>query len=112
MQRFFKALSECAALHPDEADSSDEREREDGEEGEGEDGLGGGLGFGEGGEIAFEGGGGWITAENAHLFRFDDPQDDGDGEEGGSTVVLGPGAGTVREREGDSLEDVKWRRTE
>lgn len=113
---FFKALSDCANLHPDSDSGSTGDELDDPIMFEGAIGYEGGSRL-EG----FPGEGGWITAENVHQFQFEDA--DG-GEDGGSGSILGPGAGTIRlreegpdELEGGSevhggMEDSKWRRTE
>lgn len=104
---FFKALSDCANLHPDLGNDSTDNEMED--------------------PVTFEGArlegfpaeGGWITAENVDQFRFNNAEDE---ERGGSITVLGPGAGTIRPRGelsnevGDENgvngggEEAKWRR--
>lgn len=112
----FKALSDCANLHPDPDNGSTDGEMEDPIMFEGA------IGYGEGG-ARLEGfpEGGWITAENVDQFHFDDVEDGG---QGGSVAILGPGAGTVRlraegvddaEDQGGSnggVEEAKWRRTE
>lgn len=104
----FKALAVCTGLHSAASSSEDEG-------GDGEDRI---LFEGDGDETrlqGFPGEGGWITAENAHQFQFDDI-------EGGDEpyTILGPGAGIVRRREGaedvanvasEPVEELKWRRT-
>lgn len=112
-QALYNAMSTCAGLHADpDQESGDE------EMGEGPQIL---L---RGGEIeemepvegqSLEGflqGGGWVTADNVHMFQ--DPDDAGEPTSAG----LGPGAGTVRAREDDGEEvqgeneESKWRRTD
>ena len=108
----YNALSACANLHPDSISPSSSTGPGDNEEDvpsfeyEAVDGL----------PPAMPGSGGWITAENMNQF-FDE---EGNWRGGG----LGPGAGTVRERENDDEEgtgtsevngpdgETKWRRTE
>lgn len=90
VKALFEALSACADLHPDPD------EDESAEEGEPEPGTGG-----------------WITAENMNDFM------DADGNFVAPSA-LGPGAGTVRGRDDDHVEDginghdedeSKWQRT-
>jgi chloride channel, nucleotide-sensitive, 1A len=125
----FNALSACSNLHPDPVEPGDEDE----------EGIQGsrlfqaGLAFpgASDGSMppAMPGSGGWITAENMHEFvdehgNWIGGDDNGEGEEadgeGGDEGPLGPGAGTVRERDdeehvdGDAANDgdeTKWRRT-
>lgn len=111
---FFRALSDCANLHPDPDNSSTDGEMESPIIFEGV------IGYERGARLeGFPGEGGWVTAENVDQFQFDDGEDIG-GE--GSTTILGPGAGTVRLREeepsepGDQgslhgAEETKWRKT-
>lgn len=113
---FFKALSDCANLHPDSDSGSTGDELDDPIMFEGHIGYEGGSRL-EG----FPGEGGWITAENVDQFQFEDPEDGG---ERYPDPILGPGAGTIRPREEgpDEVEDrsevhggveeAKWRRTE
>ena len=102
----FKALSACTSLHS--AASGDEGDDEgadrilfEGDAADADDGYARLAGF--------PGDGGWITAENAHEFRFADA--DADGDDG--AAILGPGAGSVRRRDaGEGGDDSKWRRTD
>lgn len=110
---FFKALSDCANLHPDSDNGSSGDELDDPIMFEGAIGYEGGSRL-EG----FPGEGGWITAENVDQFQFEDA------ENGEEKDILGPGAGTIRPRdEGPDeaedgnevhggVEEAKWRRTE
>lgn len=126
VQALFDALSNCANLHPDPADDEDEMMGQ-------EQGLEGSMLYQAGLVMPgaqdsglpppMPGSGGWITAENMHEF-FDaegnwiGPEEDTDmadeeGEEEEEDGALGPGAGTVRPRDGaDEADDTKWRRTE
>lgn len=110
----FKALSDCANLHPDSANGSSGDELEDPIMFEGA------RGYEEGSRLeGFPGEGGWITAENVDQFQFENAEN---GEEGCGTI-LGPGAGTVRPREERPdgaenrnedhgvVDEAKWRRT-
>lgn len=107
----FDALSRCADLHPDEEDEGDREPTT------------GGLGGFSDGSL---GGGGWITAENAHEFE----ESLGDASDSGPQVtILGPGAGIRRPRDEDQAsgnaingnglangdedaDETKWRRTD
>jgi len=103
----FKELSVCTSLHSTASVSDD---------GDDEDRI---VFEGDGDELRFEGfpgEGGWITAENVDQFRFEDADEE-------TTSILGPGAGSIRRREGGdggdddaedakAVEDAKWRRTE
>lgn len=105
----FKALSDCAALHPGPVSSDDDDEdRIIFEEAEYQSNL-----------EEFLGEGGWITAENVDQFRFDDADEP-------TGTILGPGAGITRSwEEGGSIkngvddvaiddkeyQETKWRRT-
>ncbi|KAL2824015.1 regulator of volume decrease after cellular swelling-domain-containing protein [Aspergillus cavernicola] len=120
-QKLYAAVSACSNLHPDPV--------EDNEEGGGGGAFASGLvfpGAGEGGGLPppVDGSSGWITADNMHEF-FDEEGNWIGGGEGLSLPGLGPGAGTVRERdedgderiddveEGDGAdEETKWRRTD
>lgn len=121
-QMLYAAVSACSNLHPDPAIPGDE-------DGDGENRVRSALfqsgfafpGAGDGGlPPPVDGSSGWITAENMHEF-FDD---EGNWIAGGEapSLPLGPGAGTVRQREGeasgrveengDGSEETKWRRTD
>ncbi|KAE8313788.1 regulator of volume decrease after cellular swelling-domain-containing protein [Aspergillus transmontanensis] len=115
-QALYNAVSACSNLHPDPM-SDDEDE-------EGGSGLlSSGLvemGSGDGGlPPPVDGSSGWITADNMHEFFDEEGNWIGGGEE--PTLSLGPGAGTVRAREGEDGdgdremqddEETKWRRTD
>lgn len=95
-QEIFEALSACADLHPDAAQSDGEQDEDE--------------------EDTAPGAGGWITSENMHEFVDEDGNFVGTG--GSSSEGLGAGAGTIRYREdddegvnGDGMEDGKWQRT-
>lgn len=119
-QMLYAAVCACSNLHPDPGLDGDE----EGGDGSallqtGLAGAGVGVGDADGGlPPPVEGSGGWITAENMHEF-FDD---EGNWIAGGQEPMLplGPGAGTVRERDGegengevgDDEDDTKWRRTD
>lgn len=117
-QALFNALSNCSNLHPDPVEDEDE----DGEHGSRliQSGLAIPLG-GEGTGLPppMPGSGGWITAENMHEFVDADGNWIEDEAEGAAEdPALGPGAGTVRSRDGDDEgadpadgEDSKWQRT-
>ena len=92
----FEALSRCADLHPDPEDEDEDEEMDD------EEGPAPALG-GMTGISGFPGGGGWITADNAHEFEG---QFAVDVEEVGDGVILGPGAGTRRARDADAGDTV------
>ncbi|KAJ5317795.1 hypothetical protein PENANT_c004G10815 [Penicillium antarcticum] len=120
-QIFYNSVSACSNLHPDPVEPGDEDE--DDEEGnkwfsaEDADGV---VRLGDGDlPPPVAGSSGWITAENMGEF-FDE---DGNWIAGGEppSFPLGPGAGTVRTREGENGADengegeddeAKWRRTE
>jgi len=103
----FKAMSDCASLHPDPANSDDDDDEEDR------------IVFENNGDEprleGFPGEGGWITAENVHQFQFEDAED--------GAGALGPGAGSIRlrddadveavavDQDGIDGEETKWRRT-
>lgn len=119
-QALFAAVSACSNLHPDPVE---EDEDEEGYEGgvQGSSLYQSGLiapGSGNGGlPPPMEGSSGWITAENMHEYFDEQGNWIGGGEE--PTLPLGPGAGTVREREeeggngeGGESEETKWRRTD
>ncbi|OJJ99780.1 hypothetical protein ASPACDRAFT_1888445 [Aspergillus aculeatus ATCC 16872] len=131
-QALYAAVSACSNLHPDPVEPGDEEEDDD----EGEEGPGHGdsallqsgliaMGNGAGGlPPPMDGSSGWITAENMHEFFDEDGNWIGGGQE--PTLSLGPGAGTVRQREEDGAEaqqdgdvngeaaseETKWRRTD
>ncbi|RMJ21010.1 hypothetical protein PHISP_08118 [Aspergillus sp. HF37] len=120
-QMLYDAVSACSNLHPDPGVDEDDN---------GAGGLLGsglvGAGVGDGGlPPPVEGSSGWITAENMHEFFDDEGNWIAGGEE--PTLPLGPGAGTVRERESEDEDDggnqgaenaegqsdeTKWRRTD
>lgn len=120
VQALFNALSNCSNLHPDPINEDDEDEG-------GSRLMRAGLavpGDDSGGlPPPMPGSGGWITAENMHEFVDEDgnwieDQDDGDemddDEAESAAEPLGPGAGTVRSRQGgaDGEDDEsKWQRT-
>lgn len=113
VQALFKALSSCSDLNPDPMD-------EDEDEG-GSRLMQAGLampGTSDGSlPPPMPGSGGWITAENMHEFVDEDGNfiegDDADEQ----SEELGPGAGTVRQREDDPSsgngadDEAKWQRT-
>jgi nucleotide-sensitive chloride channel 1A len=114
-QQLYGAVSACSYLHPDPAE--DDSDDEDGpkfitaEEHEGVFQLGNG-------DLPppVDGSSGWITAENMDQF-FDA---DGNWIAGGEppSFPLGPGAGSVRAREGENgaeengEDETKWRKTD
>lgn len=121
-QKLYNAVSACANLHPDPLEEEDE---------DASGAFASGLvfpGAAEGGlPPAVDGSSGWITAENMHEFFDEEGNWIGEGEAPGFPG-LGPGAGTVREREdqngdeengghkeagvdGDG-DETKWRRTD
>lgn len=130
----FRALSDCADLHPDPHE--EDHEDETGAampsfviHGNGTEDVNGGLyqitaPAGEAGPPGLPppmpGSGGWITAENMHEYFDEEGNWKADGPAPG---MLGPGAGTVREREaeddgeekdneqGEDGEEAKWQRT-
>lgn len=116
----FTALSNCSNLHPDPVDDGDEQVAA---------GLGNSALF-QAGLIApgdtsrglpppMPGSGGWITAENMGEYFDEEGNWIAEGDEG-QDEVLGAGAGTIRQREGDedgeanengTSDEIKWRRT-
>ena len=120
-QMFYAAVSACSNLHPDPG--LDEEDDEGGEEGGAFSSGLVGAGNNEGGlPPPFEGSSGWITAENMHEFFDEEGNWIAGGEE--PTLPLGPGAGTVRQREGEEGQEgqgegvnegqddeTKWQRT-
>lgn len=117
-QALFNALSNCSNLHPDPVEDDDE----DGAQSSRliQSGLAIPLGGdGTGLPPPMPGSGGWITAENMHEFVDEDGnwiEDAAGAEEGDAS--LGPGAGTVRPRDGEGEDDgsaegddSKWQRT-
>ncbi|PYH80190.1 hypothetical protein BO82DRAFT_393320 [Aspergillus uvarum CBS 121591] len=128
-QALYAAVSACSNLHPDPVEPGDEDEDEDEDEGQEDSALlQSGLiamGNGAGGlPPPMDGSSGWITAENMHEFFDEEGNWIGGGQE--PTLSLGPGAGTVRQREEDGAvaqqdgdmngeaesEETKWRRTD
>ncbi|OGM42510.1 hypothetical protein ABOM_008303 [Aspergillus bombycis] len=116
-QALYNAVSACSNLHPDPMSDDED------EEGRGSGLLSSGLvemGSGDGGlPPPMDGSSGWITADNMHEFFDEEGNWIGGGEE--PTLSLGPGAGTVRAREGQDGdgdeemqedEETKWRRTD
>ena len=116
-QALFNALSNCSNLHPDPVD-------DDNESAHGSRLVQAGLAIPLGGEDSglpppMPGSGGWITAENMHEFVDEDGNwIEGGNDEDEDDAPLGPGAGTVRPRDGDDGEDgptdgdeSKWQRT-
>ncbi|GLA43139.1 hypothetical protein AnigIFM63309_000865 [Aspergillus niger] len=125
-QTLYAAVSACSNLHPDPVEPGDEDEDDyEGEEGAFQSGLVS-MGSAEGGlPPPVEGSSGWITAENMHEYFDEEGNWIAGGEE--PTLPLGPGAGTVRQREedegavdgqegvngdGNGGEETKWRRTD
>ncbi|OJJ72459.1 hypothetical protein ASPBRDRAFT_540108 [Aspergillus brasiliensis CBS 101740] len=126
-QTLYAAVSACSNLHPDPVEPGDEDEDDyEGEEGAFQSGLVS-MGSAEGGlPPPVEGSSGWITADNMHEFFDEEGNWIAGGEE--PTLPLGPGAGTVRQREdeegvdgqegvngdgnGNGGEETKWRRTD
>jgi chloride channel, nucleotide-sensitive, 1A len=117
-QALFNALSNCSNLHPDPVEDEDE----DGAQGSRliQSGLAIPLGSdGTGLPPPMPGSGGWITAENMHEFVDENGNWIEDaGEQVEDDAPLGPGAGTVRTRDGDEEDDgpvdgdeSKWQRT-
>jgi nucleotide-sensitive chloride channel 1A len=119
VQMMYAAVSACSNLHPDPM--------EEDEEGNGdEDSLMQSgfvtMGSADGGlPPPMDGSSGWITAENMHEYFDEEGNWIGGGEE--PSLPLGPGAGTVRQREGEGEgaeggeeqgedEETKWRRTD
>lgn len=142
-QELFDALTECGNLWPDKkggffseggAEDDDEDDEGDGEGGDGiiyldHSKLGGGAGDG----ISFIGGadevggipamapGGWITAENVDRIQWNIEGQTGVGDPNNAQPGLGPGAGSVRQRDDEEDasapaqnggEEAKWRRTD
>ncbi|PYI06132.1 hypothetical protein BO78DRAFT_430040 [Aspergillus sclerotiicarbonarius CBS 121057] len=123
-QILYAAVSACSNLHPDPVEDGDEDEGEEEESGLLQAGLVS-MGSTEAGGLPppVDGSSGWITAENMHEFFDEGGNWIAGGEE--PSLSLGPGAGTVRQREdgeegvegeevngeGES-EETKWRRTE
>lgn len=110
-QELFKAMSTCAGLHADPDQESGDEEMGQGPQILLEGALPGEIEPMEGQSLeGFLQGGGWVTADNVHMFG--DPEEDD-----AATTGLGPGAGTVRPREEDGdqateeNDDSKWRRT-
>lgn len=130
-QMFYNAVSACSNLHPDPVlpgDEDDDEEEGDYEDEEGDydmqdDGV---VQLQSGLPPPMPGSSGWITAENMHEY-FDE---DGNWIAGGQepSLPLGPGAGTVRQRDdsegeggagnagqagdGSNNEETKWQRTD
>lgn len=117
VQMMYAAVSACSNLHPDPM--------EEDEEGNGDEDslLQSGfvtMGSADGGlPPPMDGSSGWITAENMHEYFDEEGNWIGGGEE--PSLPLGPGAGTVRQREGEGAEggeeqgeneETKWRRTD
>ncbi|KAJ5524183.1 hypothetical protein N7494_010833 [Penicillium frequentans] len=113
-QQLYNAVSACSNLHPDPVEPGDEDDDEDGAAKilyEGSSGNG---------DLPppVAGSSGWITAENMNEFFDEDGNWIADGEP--PAFPLGPGAGTVHEREeengadenGEEDDETKWRRTE
>ncbi|OJJ48415.1 hypothetical protein ASPZODRAFT_93016 [Penicilliopsis zonata CBS 506.65] len=120
VQMLYAAVSACSNLHPDPVEDSDE-DVDGGVQGSSlfQSGL---IAAGAAGGALpppVEGGSGWITAENMHEFFDEEGNWIADGE--APSLSLGPGAGTVRQRdEGEngvdaqdgSDDETKWRRTD
>lgn len=117
-QALFNALSNCSNLHPDPVEDDDE------EGGQGSRLFQAGLAIPLGGDGTglpppMPGSGGWITAENMHEFVDENGNwIEGAGDEDEDDAPLGPGAGTVRPRDGDEEgqgpadgDESKWQRT-
>lgn len=120
IQLLYNAVSACSNLHPDPVEPGDEDEAEEGskfmfsdEYGHVLDSTGGGL------PPPVEGSSGWITADNMHEFFDDEGNWIAEGQP--PSFPLGPGAGTVRQREEENgaedgvdgeSDETKWRRTE
>ncbi|KAE8374224.1 regulator of volume decrease after cellular swelling-domain-containing protein [Aspergillus bertholletiae] len=117
-QALYNAVSACSNLHPDPM-SDDEDEGGAAGSGLFSSGLVE-MGSGDGGlPPPMDGSSGWITADNMHEFFDEQGNWIGGGEE--PSLPLGPGAGTVRAREGEDGdgdremqddEETKWRRTD
>ncbi|GFF45362.1 hypothetical protein IFM58399_07527 [Aspergillus lentulus] len=117
VQMMYAAVSACSNLHPDPMEEEDEEG-----DGEGDSLMQSGfvtMGSADGGlPPPMDGSSGWITAENMHEYFDEEGNWIGGGEE--PSLPLGPGAGTVRQREGEGAEggdrqgedETKWRRTD
>ncbi|EAW12691.1 Voldacs domain-containing protein [Aspergillus clavatus NRRL 1] len=118
-QMLYAAVSACSNLHPDpmEEDAEEEEEERDSLLQSGFISMGsadGGL------PPPVPGSSGWITAENVGEFFDEQGNWIGGGE--APSLPLGPGAGSVRQREDDGQisgqdeqndgEETKWRRTD
>ncbi|KAJ5649336.1 uncharacterized protein N7484_003059 [Penicillium longicatenatum] len=112
-QQLYNAVSACSNLHPDPVEPGDEDDEENGvakfmtaEE------------YGNGDlPPPVAGSSGWITAENMNEFFDEEGNWIAEGEP--PAFPLGPGAGTVHEREdnggdenGEENDESKWRRTD
>lgn len=117
VQMMYAAVSACSNLHPDPLEEDEEGD------GEGDSLMQSGfvtMGSADGGlPPPMDGSSGWITAENMHEYFDEEGNWIGGGEE--PSLPLGPGAGTVRQREDEGVEDgdghgedeeTKWRRTD
>lgn len=123
-QMLYNAVSACSNLHPDPVEPGDEDDDESKflsteEHGQALFQLGRDALDSSNGDLPppVEGSSGWITADNMHEFFDEDGNWIAQGEP--PAFPLGPGAGTVREREnGDEndeeseSDETKWRRTE
>ncbi|GAB1215714.1 hypothetical protein ATERTT37_004908 [Aspergillus terreus] len=112
-QKLYAAVSACANLHPDPM-SEDEDENGDAGDALFASGVVA-AGSADGGlPPPVDGSSGWITAENMHEYFDEEGNWIAGGEE--PSLPLGPGAGTVRAREGVADEgqedEAKWRRTD
>lgn len=118
-QLLYNAVSACSNLHPDPVEPGDDDEDEGGkfmfsdEYGRVLDSTDGGL------PPPVDGSSGWITADNMHEFFDEEGNWIAEGQP--PSFPLGPGAGTVRQREGENgdetgvdgeSEETKWRRTD
>lgn len=128
-QMFYNAVSACSNLHPDPVLPGDEDYDVDGD-GEGDDDMeeDGDRAVQSGLPPPMPGSSGWITAENMHEFFDEEGNWIAGGEE--PSLSLGPGAGTVRQRDeneqegggsGDAgndgqdhgaTDETKWQRTD
>ena len=117
-QQLYNAVSACSNLHPDPVEQGDDDDEEDGPKfisAEEHDGV---FQLGSGDlPPPVDGSSGWITADN--MDRFFDA--DGNWIAAGEppSFPLGPGAGTVRAREGENgvdengdEDETKWRKTD
>ncbi|KAJ5134873.1 hypothetical protein N7526_006238 [Penicillium atrosanguineum] len=122
-QMLYNAVSACSNLHPDPVEPGDEDEDESKflsteEHGQALFQLGRDALDSSNGDLPppVEGSSGWITADNMHEFFDEDGNWIAQGEP--PAFPLGPGAGTVRERENgeengeEESDETKWRRTE